>query len=347
VRGFFYARFATILSDTPTPEESMAAHVLFRSGKHLTVGELTESGPDGKLYVEARYRIDRRGNFLPLRSEILTVHECCIVNENFEVPAQSIVEAESAPYAQVIHESLMPLVQNFRRLDLQTSSLVAYERSRRGLGFLDESKEVQWLPLNQAMSHPELAQRLALEAHKPTLYGLGLWDKSRPEGMYEQSHLRETPLHVYMKDGPFRDVSLIREGTDVWITGYHKGCVIIEADSEEFWRPLEESHYIPSKKDDHYYFTLDADRNEIPDPLDFLPSKPALGTYPGSSDSEDNWNANPDLPRVAGDFRAVPWIPNDDYAVFDWDEDSEKPEDLAEDIAQGADIDKILRKLAK
>lgn len=325
----------------------MNKSILFRAGKTLVAGRLVEVDDKGTYHVEAQLRAMRGGGFLPLQTEVLQVHERCVINESFELPQGSLLEAEAEPYSQTIHESLIPLVHSFRKIDLHTCSLVAYERNRRGLGFLDESGDVSWLSVNNALSHSEFSQRLAVESCKPQLFRLGLWERSKTGDIYEQSHLLQTSMHVYMKEGPFRDISKIHEGTDVWVTGYSRGCVIIEADGEEFWRPIEESQYIPVKKDDWYYFSLDADQNGTPDPLDFLPSKPGLSTYPGSARREDNYNAQPDLPRVAGHFRAVPQIPNPDWYIFGAGMEDEDNIDIADAIASGADVDEILGNLSK
>ena len=90
---------------------------------------------------------------------------------------------------------------------------------------------------------------------------------------------------------------------------------MVEADGEEFWLPVEErNEYQPSMKDDWYYFgNQDSDADLIHDPLQMLPSKPALAqTYPASP--EDNWNITPDLRKTAGHFSSMPNIKMKEHA---------------------------------
>ena len=285
--------------------------VLFRAGRHLLLGERVDD-----VRISARYYLESSG-WAPVRSDMLTVPASFVVHESFEYDG-SLMEAEARSFSDLLHESVLPLVASMRRLDLPSSSLVAYERETHGLGFQGHSG-FQWTAMTEALVNEELGSLMALEARKPVLEGLGLYSRADPRRrITEQTHVIQKPLHVYMKETPWRDISKIHEGTEVAVVRYDRGCALIEADSEEFWLPLEEARFVPSKKDDWYYFTLDGDRDGIQDPLDNLPSKVGIGAVVGSAEREDNWNAQQDLPRVAGNFYGydVPWIPNTDYAIL-------------------------------
>jgi hypothetical protein len=236
-----------------------------------------------------------------------------VLRENFVSKGNATVqESRSKTFQDILHESLMPLVADLREIQFPKSSLVAYERDARGLGFLKEST-VQWVAPDKALRHRGLGNLIALEAVRGRLVGLGMVEKAHEGKVSESLTPISGDIHVYMKTGPFRDISLIHEGTVVAVKGYYKGCVVLEADGEPFWRPVEDSYYVDVQKQDDYYFRLDANFDDIPDPLDKLPSKIAIGSVTGSARGSDNWNAEPDLPKVAGNFYSVPWLSNMEY----------------------------------
>jgi len=295
--------------------------ILFRAGHYRIVGEKIARDPDGVVEVCTKYLLRANGKLESVAEDYVNVHERLMIHEEWEVEDDRLQEAADGithSFPALMNENLVALLADMRRLDLPSSSLVAYERRSRGLGFMTEGT-VSWTPMSDALGHVELGERLALEALRPVLGGLGLYDRTRPEGILEQSRVIERSLHAYMKRGPFHDISQIHEGTDVQVVGYQNGCAIVEADGEPFWIPLEEQTLMPTKKDDHYYFTLDSDHNEIPDPLDVLPSKVAIGAVTGSAQKDDNWNAQAEEHRVAGHFYGydASWIMNDEFGVLD------------------------------
>jgi hypothetical protein len=294
--------------------------ILFRAGRYRVIGEkLTQSGDI--LELRPLYVLQADGEVGRVSGDHVSINQRFVVNEDWEVEEsvlQETGELVPIPYDALIHESVLPLVVEMRQVDLPSSSLVAYERRGQGLGFLVEN-EVKWTAMRGALTQVELGERLALEGLKPVLAGLGLFDRTKPQSVLEQTRVIERDLHVYMKNGPFRDISQIHEGTDVAVVGYQNGCAIVEADGEPFWIPLEEAELLPVKKDDHFYFTQDSDRNEVPDPLDFLPSKVGIGAVTGSAKVDDNYNAQAEMHRVAGVYYGydVQWLQNDEFGVLD------------------------------
>lgn len=316
--------------------------ILFRAGHHRILGECIHK--DGSILEVAPRFILRRGGRLDfLHPGQISIHERFVIHEDFEVEEPALQETDGMiyPFDMLLNESILSLVAAMRQVDLPNGSLIAYERRSRGLGFLSEGK-VSWTPMREALTQVELGERIALEGLKPVLESLGLFDRTVPGGILEQSRVLARSLHVYMKRAPFHDISKIHEGTDVQVTGYQNGCAIVEADGEPFWVPLEEANILPTKKDDHYYFTLDSDRNEIPDPLDFLPSKVGIGAVTGSAKMDDNWNAQAEEHRVAGNFYGydASWIINDEYGVLDPNVPAEVDAAL-DSIAKGVSPDKV------
>jgi hypothetical protein len=293
--------------------------ILFRAGRHRILGERLTADGD-VLEVSPKYvlRHDRKLDLL--RSDPIRISERFVIHEEFEVEEPKLEETSGfvTPFDHILNENILPLVAEMRKVEFPSSSLIAYERRSRGLGFLTEGK-VSWTPMREALTQVELGERIALEGLKPVLAGLGLFDRTKPEGILEQNKVLERSLHVYMKERPFHDISQVHEGTDVVVVGYQNGCAIIEADGEPFWIPLEEANLLPTKKDDHYYFTLDSDRNDVPDPLDFLPSKVGIGAVTGSAKVDDNYNAQAEEHRVAGNFYGydASWLINDEFGTLD------------------------------
>lgn len=154
---------------------------------------------------------------------------------------------------------------------------------------------------------------MALESLRAVLGPLGVIQRDKP--VIESFGILARPFHAYMKCNPFRDITKLHEGTVVEIIDYYKGCAVIEADGEPFWFPVESLSLIESKtKDDAYYFNMDFDRDNIPDPLVALPSKVALGQKPTSP--SDNYQAQPELSKVAGNLYPLPDIDMDDVSIL-------------------------------
>lgn len=155
-------------------------------------------------------------------------------------------------------------------------------------------------------SRIDVGQHLALWARREMLARLGFAVESHLLDL-AADEARES-FWIFLKREPFRDVAQIQVRTPIELVGYYRGCAIILADGEEVYYPLETLTMIDSEiKDEHYYQTMDANRNGVPDPLEYLPSKVALGTSPGRDASPDqNWQPKPDLKQVAGHFNAIP-----------------------------------------
>lgn len=184
----------------------------------------------------------------------------------------------------------------------------------RQFSTMEELKTVTGLGIEESSDHPvaTLSVRETLELFRSQFETIGLVDRNTSvRGAFTAI---ASPFHVYMKKDPFRDICKIHEGTAVQIQSYYKGCAVIEADGEEFYLPVEAKGLIEQAKDDHYYFSLDYDRDNIPDPLVACPSKVALGGKP--SRPTDNYNAQPDLPKVAGNLYPLPHIGMGDVSIL-------------------------------
>jgi hypothetical protein len=177
-----------------------------------------------------------------------------------------------------------------------------------------ESTEVALAPTSLDLRwDTRQAVKEALEANRGRLKYLGVVDSKKP--VVGSTGFVKKPFHAYMKKDPFRDISKLHEGTPIEITDYYRGCAVIEADGEEFYIPVEPLSTIETKnKDDQYYFSLDMDKDNIPDPLVALPSKTALNQ--DRSCPDNNWNAQPELRKVAGNLSALPNIDMDDVSII-------------------------------
>lgn len=326
----------------------MSTPLIFRAGRHLILGEKVHV-EGTNVHITVHSRLEGAACY-PLEAETVIVDKRFVIREDHaEYPLQDSLRL---PYAALIHESVMPLIVSMRRLKLTEADLVAYEARQRGLGFLTEGK-LDWRPMNEALAQVELGERIALEALKPVLESIGLHDRARPGTVMDQHCVLERTIPVYMKCQPdFHDISEIHAGTDVVCLGYDKGMALIEADSEEFWLPLEESSILPSTKDDHFFRTLDADRDYIPDPLNYLPSKAGHGAVVGSADRLDNYNAQAEEHRIAGNFYGnIDWIPNPSYKPGTWILKQEAPTSTLDDyltrISQGVEPGKIVSEMVK
>jgi hypothetical protein len=311
---------------------------LFRVGRYLVVGE-TKKATKQLFQIEVTGWIGREGKYYTLVPCLAKVRPNLVIREDFIPPSQTVQEGENLTFSQILHECLMPLVADLREIKFLTTSLIAYERGTRGLGFLKESK-IQWVEPQNALRHKGLGNLLALEAFRSELKRTGIVEKTREGRIDEGTNTLPGKLHVYMKTNPFRDISVIHPGTEMRLRGYHKGCALVEADGEPFWRPVEDTFYVMPRKEDEYYFNLDGDRDGIPDPLTMLPSHPALRGSPGQARDADRYNAQPDMPKVAGNFYAVPFLSNPEYYKV-----LREDNDPCEAIMAGEDVGEVLSKL--
>lgn len=313
---------------------------LFRVGYYLVAGELLGESR-GVSRVRLSGRVTQEKTLAPLMPGIVEVRSNLVVRRDLATPPVQAQESDVLEsFDSLLHASIMPHVASLREIQFRRNALVAYEYGTRGLGFLQESK-VHWVTPNAALRHKGLGTLLALEALRPRLLSYGLLPEGYT-GRADRSFLDlDRNIHVFMKTGPFRDVTQIYKGTRVEVRGYESGCALLEADGEPFWRPLEDPYYVLPDKDDEFYFALDGDHDQIPDPLSMLPSKLAVGTYPGSARYSDNWNPTPDMPKVAGNFYSVAALANPDYYRI-----LGEGEDPVETALSG-NLDELLIRLAK
>jgi hypothetical protein len=287
----------------PVMRQHKNSLVLFRLGESLVAGELENAG-SSSLHLRLSYVTDGE-RFREVRPLLLKVHESLKIRE-IEPPC-SVLEGETVAATELLHEGLFPVVYRGRCGRL---AIHAYEVRGRGV-LISEARGRTWVPLPEAFSVPLLSQAAALEGVRGVFEGLRLVPGGKP--VLEHSTALDGPLHVYMKTSPFRDIGRLGEGTDVTIRGYENGCAVLEADGETFWYPVES--LLPVKKDDWYYFNLDLDSDGIPDPVQYLPSKVALGRL--RPDHENNFNAQEFLPHVSGHFQSDKEIRNDDYGILE------------------------------
>lgn len=281
------------------------------------IGEVKDADSGPILKLETQYEVLESGQFGVVVGETVQVSKAFIVNPAFDLDGFKfhVDEGHTRSFADVVHENVLPFVVGGRPLTLDNSSFVAYERTKRGLGFLSEgADDVSWTSMRDVLTHETFGQVAALESLRPHLSSIGLLENTS-RGRVDEGHTSlQKPVHVYMKAEPFRDVTRINEGTMVSVVGYYQGCAVVEADGEVFWRPIEESsYYDKNQKDDWYYFSLDSNQDGIQDPLQSLPSKPALA---GPANPGTNWNTQPIQQRVAGHFSPATSIANEDYAIL-------------------------------
>lgn len=263
--------------------------ILFRCGKRLITGEAVNE-QEGVYILRTT---PPEGT-----AETVAVHESFVVNRDFHA------ERWAGRYADVVAESLVPLLAGRRHLRLGEHKVIAFEKQGRGVGLLSETEQPSWVDARRILEQPELGGALALEAHRDTLEKKGLVEVGAAvQGAFVELH---RPLKVLMKRDPFRDVTTLHPGTMVEVCGYYKGCATIEADGEPFWLPLEPLEVIESSaKDPDYYFDLDSNYDFIPDPLETLPSKAGLGQEQYTT-RDNNYNAIPYDKTVAGQWHALP-----------------------------------------
>jgi hypothetical protein len=252
---------------------------LFRIGKRYLAAPITSGANQSVYEVTTDGGVARLPRSLFLQ-EITTPHD-------YPTSLEAVLSPE-----------IMPLLRSGRLQEVcEGVQVVGLEMGRSpSLQLLDEGQSRQ-VPFREALGvYPQVGESLALRSHFQHLESLGLL-----------GDMLERDIFVCMKRDPFRDATALYEGTIIELIGYYRGAAIIEADGEEFYLPLDEQvdHEV---KDPDYYLTLDQDNDNVPDPLDHLPSKGALGL--SSLDGSSNWNASTYLPFVAGHFAAVPEITN-------------------------------------
>ncbi len=292
----------------------MNSFILFRAGNSLLAGTLKNQGPGPVLHLETRYELGE-GHPRAFEPTTVLVHESLVVNRAFEVEEWAS-DAEPRTYQELLHESLIPHIAFMRGPTLGERTVVAYENDRRGIGFQNEDGTVSWTPLSELLADATIGETLALSAISGKLVECKLLDETFKGAISEAVYQVTERFGVYMKCNPFRDKTLIREGTQVSCVGYYQGCVVVEADGEEFWMPIEEANLFSEEyKNDLWYFHQDADNDGIPDPLAALPSKVALRTHSKRNRGTMQWDTKADLKKVAGHLTPEPKIDNE-YTVM-------------------------------
>lgn len=283
-------------------------------------------------------------SLLPMAQETVEVRKNLVIRSDVEGLGMEESAGDLIRYESLLHQSLMPSISSMRDIPFVRNALVAYERGARGIGFLDEAaNDVRWIVPTQALRHSGLGNLLALEALRPRLVACGIAPPGGTGRADRIEHVIEKPsVHVYMKSDPFRDITKLYRGTRLEVRKYYRGCALVEADGEPFWYPVDVPYYVLPNKDDAYYFTLDADQDNLPDPLSMLPSKLGLRSSPGSARPADNWCAAPDMSLVAGNFYATSWLGKAEDVSL-----KEAAVDPATAIASGVDIDALLLALRK
>jgi hypothetical protein len=285
--------------------------MLFRAGKSLIVGE--SKNKEGHVWhLELCCELTEAGP-VPLQPEMVRVAEAMIVNPSYDIFLNPVTESTtySRRFRDIIHENVVPFIATGREVDLGGRTVVAYERDRRGLA-LREGSNVVWSAMNEVLAELSLAEVMALEGVRGKLVEAGLLDPDYRGRVSSSFKMVTEDKPIYMKINPFRDKSLLREGTEVSPVGYYAGCVTLEADGEDFWAPVEEAeYYSEERKSEMWYFKQVDGNSQIPDPLAALPSKVALRTTAKDRRrSSLQWDPKADMRKVVGHLQADKEIGN-------------------------------------
>lgn len=270
---------------------------LARLGPFLVAGiaKLTEAG----MVFHAKL-VQRQGYWQSLQPCKLRIQSHLKLSGSY--PIEDVMIGESAPIS--LGTALAGALTEGCDFLAAPVQILGYQENIDELHYQWQGREAEKSSLSNAFSG-KLGRAWALEYHLPALAKVGL----------TKNHTQlSKAVPCYMKKAPFRDITLIREGTEVRVLGYHHGCVTLEADGHErFWYPVERV-IVSGKKDAHYYQTLDPNMNGIPEPLEMLPSKLGLGQ--DRVGPETNWNVQPELKKVAGNFSAAEELSNEDTGVL-------------------------------
>jgi hypothetical protein len=266
----------------------------------------------------------------------VTLDPRLIIREGLDVSKVPIVDTNPIDIAEVVRKEVL----NVAARGADRGAFVGIDVQTGGYGFLTESK-VEWMDVSRVFEHGDMSQAMALDGVKEKLMLAGLFSAVSKEA---QGNSLVRSLNVYMREKPFVGVTKLHEGTLVTVEEYTNGCVRLNADGENFWYPIEESFFEqPQYKDDHYYFTLDADYNKIPDPLEYLPSKVSLDG--NTVNAYQNWNQQPDLPVVAGHFSSEEEIENKDTPEItaSFPEGEDPTEEILQRVLAGDPLDDVFR----
>lgn len=308
---------------------------LFRVGRRVVAGDVVGVSY-GHTVCEARYAVGSSGDLIPMSPYRVTVGNHLVINRTFDQSSRTISESkEAGTILSILKEGVSFIHSNFRRYGLPKGSIVAYDDGSGSI-VIREGKGHRPLSLDGSLEDFGVGQALALEGSRPVLSGLGLIDDG--ESVFESLVTLDRQVHVWMKKAPFRDVTLIKEGAPVSITGYLEGCATLDVDGEEFWIPIEEQAVMPARlQKDWKYFDLNQMKNFLPS----LPSKTALAP-PGTPGPDNNYNVQPDLNAVAGFLFSVDYVSNEDYGMLK--DDPKDLKDLENEVVGGADLDQLFGK---
>jgi hypothetical protein len=272
--------------------------ILFRCGSRLYVGERQGSSVQVQFdYVGGVCR--------PIPMESIPIHPDCVISESYEI--ETILECAplfSASASAAFRRDLMRAIAGGLQLP---ESIVALEED---LTEAVLSSTPTWMPIRELTSIDAIINPMNMDHIRYRLIEKG-WifpDVSRTAPSFKSKE----PIPVYMKESPFRDITVLEAGLDINISRYVRGCVLLEVDGEAFFHPVENSFFdLPEYKSDEYYFNLDQNHNQLPDPIEMLPSKVALDGKPAKKDN--NYNSQPELTKVAGHFSSTPEVRNNEF----------------------------------
>ncbi len=287
---------------------------LFRLGRNLIAGE-AKNASEKTLHIEATHFLDE-GVWEKISDPVIVkVLESFIVNSDFQLKEDLSEKEGSKSFHQLVHENFSPFLGR-RWVEFGNTKVVSYERNE-AIHYLSENEAIQTVEVANVLSNCQVGQFMALEANRDNLVSLGLVDILERGPVSDNLVELGRDIHAYMKVSPFKDITVLREGTSVAVLGYYQGCAIVEADGDLFYRPVEETAYWDKAyKDDAYYFSLDGNDDGLPDPLQALPSKPAL--YTNRPRREDNYNVQPDLAKAAQHFGPnQDMLDDEDFSVIE------------------------------
>lgn len=289
--------------------------ILFRAGKSLLLGE-PKNKAGSVWFLEATHELVD-GSARTISKSTVKVDESFVVNPDYKLENESKT-TNPRHYTEIIHENVLPLIATGRETEIGERKVIAYERHSRGLAFCESDGSVAWSSLSESLQDVHLGETLALEAVRDRLVERGIVNPTYRGRVSDSYKVVAERFHVYMKVNPFRDITLIREGTEVRPAGYYQGCIVLEADGEEFWLPIEEANLFGEEfKNDLWYFNMDGDNDGLPDPLTALPSKVALRSEPSQYIPKTmNWDKKADLRTIAGHLLPDAEIDQSAYTVM-------------------------------
>lgn len=203
--------------------------------------------------MHATFRIGKTGVVGEILSESQGSYAVAFEDMTAVMPRSLYVAPAEGPrgtFSEAVAGALMPLLKHGKPYPLaEATSLTGFETGPQASVLLNGRHRQEMSHLFSAF--PSLGESLAVSSHHAHLQELG-WP--RPSLGASETLLRRIP--VCMKRDPFRDATLVFEGTDVTLKGYYQGAIILEADGEDLYL-LVDPQVIHEVKDD-YYLALDS-----------------------------------------------------------------------------------------